>query len=242
MTLPLSGRTYLVTGGAGFIASHLVRALLERGAGVAVVDDFNDFYDPRLKEDNVRPFLGRPGFVLHRADTRDAVALRAIVAEHAAGLREGGILHLAARAGVRPSLSNPRLYLETNVSGTLNLAEAARDQGVSRFIFASSSSVYGERDGSGPFREEQDVSTPISPYAATKVMAESLLHTYSHLHGLRVVVLRFFTVYGPCQRPDLAIAKFTRLIDTGLPVPVFGDGSTRRDYTYIDDVLQGVLA
>lgn len=243
MTLPLSGRTYLVTGGAGFIASHLVRALLARGARVAVVDDFNDFYDPQLKEDNVRPLLGLPGFVLHRSDIRDAGALRAIVAEHAAELRQGGgILHLAARAGVRPSLADPRLYLETNVTGTLNLAEAARELGVGKFVFASSSSVYGERDGSGPFREDQDVSKPISPYAATKVMAESLLHTYSHLHGLRVVVLRFFTVYGPCQRPDLAIAKFTRLIDRGLPLPVFGDGSTRRDYTHIDDVLQGVLA
>jgi UDP-glucuronate 4-epimerase len=242
MPLPLTGRTYLVTGGAGFIASHLVRALLARGARVAVVDDFNDFYDPQLKEDNVRPFLGQPGFELHRADIRDAGALRDIVTRHAAALREGGILHLAARAGVRPSLKDPRLYLETNVTGTLNLAEAARESGVSRFVFASSSSVYGEQAGGGPFREDQDVSRPISPYAATKVMAESLLHTYSHLHGLRVVVLRFFTVYGPCQRPDLAISKFTRLIDRGLPVPVFGDGSTQRDYTYVDDVLQGVLA
>jgi len=241
MTLPLSGRTYLVTGGAGFIGSHLVRAVLARGARVVVVDDFNDFYDPQIKEDNIRPALGQPGFALHRCDIRAAGSLRAIIAEHAGDLREGGILHLAARAGVRPSLKDPRLYLETNVTGTLNLAEAAREFGVRRFVFASSSSVYGEA-GSGPFREDQDVSRPISPYAATKVMAESLLHTYSHLHGLRIVVLRFFTVYGPRQRPDLAISKFTRLIDRGEPVPVFGDGSTQRDYTYVDDVLQGVLA
>lgn len=242
MTLPLASRTYLVTGGAGFIGSHLVKALLAGGARVVAVDDFNDFYDPQLKEDNIRPLLGNAGFTLHRSDIRDAGALRAIVAGHAPALREGGILHLAARAGVRPSLKDPRLYLETNVTGTLNLAEAAREFGISRFVFASSSSVYGETAGGGPFREDQDVSRPISPYASTKVMAEGLLHTYSHLHGLRVVVLRFFTVYGPCQRPDLAISKFTRLIDRGLPVPVFGDGSTQRDYTYVDDVLQGILA
>jgi UDP-glucuronate 4-epimerase len=239
----LSGRTFLVTGGAGFIGSHVTRALLARGSRVLVIDDFNDFYDPRLKEENLRPLRGDPNLLVQRADIRDQAAVRSLVASHAAALAEGGILHLAARAGVRPSLKEPRLYLETNVVGTLNLAEAAREYGVRRFVFASSSSVYGERsvDG-GPFREDQDVSKPVSPYASTKVMGENLLHSYSHLFGLRVVALRFFTVYGPAQRPDLAIRKFTRLIDLGQPVPVFGDGSTRRDYTYIDDIVQGVLA
>jgi UDP-glucuronate 4-epimerase len=239
----LSGRAYLVTGGAGFIGSHVTRALLAHGARVVVIDDFNDFYDPSLKEENLRPLLGDPKLLVHRADIRDPVAVRALVVQHADALAEGGILHLAARAGVRPSLKEPRLYLETNVVGTLNLAEAARECGIRRFVFASSSSVYGERsvDG-GPFREDQDVSRPVSPYASTKVMGENLLHTYSHLYGLRVVALRFFTVYGPAQRPDLAIRKFTQLIDIGQPVPVFGDGSTQRDYTYVDDIVQGVLA
>jgi UDP-glucuronate 4-epimerase len=221
----------------------MTRALLASGARVLVIDDFNDFYDPRLKRENLRPLEGDPNLLVRRADIRDSAAVRALVAEHAGALAEGGILHLAARAGVRPSLKEPRLYLETNVVGTLNLAEAAREHGIRRFVFASSSSVYGERsvDG-GPFREDQDVSRPVSPYASTKVMGENLLHTYSHLYGLRVVALRFFTVYGPAQRPDLAIRKFTRLIELGQPVPVFGDGSTQRDYTYIDDIVQGVLA
>jgi len=243
MTAGLSGKTYLVTGGAGFIGSHVARALLSGGARVIVLDDFNDFYEPRLKEANVRPLLDHPGFRVQRADIRDTAAVRAIVSEAAPALADGAILHLAARAGVRPSLAEPRLYLETNVTGTLNLVEAAREFGVRKFVFASSSSVYGERSADGgPFREDQHVSKPISPYASTKVMGESLLHTYSHLHGLRVVALRFFTVYGPAQRPDLAIHKFTRLIDRGQTVPVFGDGSTQRDYTYVDDIVQGVLA
>lgn len=177
----LAGRTYLVTGGAGFIGSHLTRELLARGARVAVVDDFNDFYDPRLKEANLAPFQGQPGFTLHRADIRDAAALRAVVARHAAELATGGILHLAARAGVRPSLTQPRLYMETNVAGTLNLLEAAREHGVRRFVFASSSSIYGDRPASGPFREDQDVSRPISPYAWTKAAGEALLHAFSQL-------------------------------------------------------------
>ena len=245
MTLPtrdLAGRTYLVTGGAGFIGSHLTRALLAGGARAIVVDDFNDFYDPRLKEANIAG-LERTGEIeVCRVDIRDGGAIREIVRRHAVELRSGGIVHLAARAGVRPSLREPRLYLETNVGGTLNLAEAAREFEVPRIVFASSSSVYGDRSDVRPFRETDDVSRPISPYAATKVMGESLLHTYSHLHGLRVVILRFFTVYGPGQRPDLAIHKFTTLIDRGEPVPVFGDGTSRRDYTYIEDILQGVIA
>jgi UDP-glucuronate 4-epimerase len=241
MSDPRFHKTYLVTGAAGFIGSQLTRELLARGARVVAVDDFNDFYAPSLKEANVEPFRSHERFVLRRVDIRDAGALRAVLAEHRDALADGAIVHLAARAGVRPSLEQPRLYLETNVVGTLNLAEAARELGILRFVFASSSSVYGDRSGERPFREDEDVSRPISPYASTKVMGENLLHTYSHLHGLRVVALRFFTVYGPAQRPDLAIHKFTRLIDAGRPIPVFGDGSTRRDYTYVDDILQGVL-
>jgi UDP-glucuronate 4-epimerase len=165
-----------------------------------------------------------------------------VFASHGEAFKTGGIVHLAARAGVRPSLMEPRLYLETNVTGTLNLAELARQYGVKKFVFASSSSVYGDSSDRVPFQEDQDITRPISPYASTKAMGESLLHTYCHLHGLQVVGLRFFTVYGAGQRPDLAIHKFTRLIDEGKPIPVFGDGSTRRDYTFIEDILQGILA
>jgi UDP-glucuronate 4-epimerase len=209
---------------------------------VIVVDDFNDFYDPAIKEANVAPFLNQPDFTLYRQDIRDEQGLTALFERHGDALKTGGIVHLAARAGVRPSLVEPRLYLETNVTGTLNLAELAKAHGIHKFVFASSSSVYGDSPERVPFREDQDISKPISPYASTKAMGESLLHTYSHLYGLQVVGLRFFTVYGAGQRPDLAIHKFTRLIDEGKPIPVFGDGSTRRDYTYIDDIIQGVMA
>lgn len=236
------GNTYLVTGGAGFIGSHLVGHLLERDAHVVAVDDFNDFYDPAIKEANIRAFENNARFSLYRTDIRDNRALSEIFDSHGADLKSGGIIHLAARAGVRPSLLEPRLYLETNVTGTLNLAELARQYEIDNFVFASSSSVYGDSPETVPFNETQDISKPISPYASTKAMGESLLHTYSHLYGLRVKALRFFTVYGAAQRPDLAIHKFTRLIDEGRPIPVFGDGTTRRDYTYIDDIMQGVLA
>ncbi|HEY9687992.1 MAG TPA: GDP-mannose 4,6-dehydratase [Coleofasciculaceae cyanobacterium] len=237
-----AGKTYLVTGGAGFIGSHTVRALLDRGASVIVVDEFNDFYDPAIKEANIAAFEHNPRFHLYRQDIREFIGLRDIFERHGGALCHGGIIHLAARAGVRPSLKEPRLYLETNVTGTLNLAELAREFGIRKFVFASSSSVYGDSPERVPFREDQDISKPISPYASTKAMGESLLHTYSHLYDLQVVALRFFTVYGAGQRPDLAIHKFTRLIDEGKPIPVFGDGSTRRDYTYIDDIIQGVMA
>lgn len=236
-------KTYLVTGGAGFIGSHVVARLLAAGARVVVVDDFNDYYDPAIKEANLAPFTAHAGFACYRVDIRDLQALTGVFHRHGADMaRSGGIVHLAARAGVRPSLHEPRLYLETNVSGTLNLLELARAHGIQRFVFASSSSVYGDSPQAVPFCETQDISRPISPYAATKAMGEALLHTYSHLYGMQGVALRFFTVYGAGQRPDLAIHKFTRLIDQGRPIPVFGDGSTRRDYTYIDDIVQGVLA
>jgi UDP-glucuronate 4-epimerase len=231
-------RNVLVTGGAGFIGSHLVERLLGEGRWrVAVVDDFNDFYDPELKRRNVRAHVGRDDFELFEADIRDRAALESIFR----GTRFDCVVHLAARAGVRPSLAEPVLYAETNINGTLNLLESARVQGVKQFVFGSSSSVYGENE-KVPFAEGDPVSEPISPYAATKAAGELLCHAYSHLWGLRCVCLRFFTVYGARQRPDLAIHKFARLISAGRPIPVFGDGTTRRDYTYIDDIIEGVRA
>ena len=231
-------RNVLVTGGAGFIGSHLVARLLAEGAWrVLVVDDFNDFYDPSVKRRNVEPHAGREEFKLHEADIRDRAALEEIFK----ATRFDVIVHLAARAGVRPSLVEPVLYAETNINGTLNLLELAREHGVRQFVFGSSSSVYGENE-KVPFAEEDKVDEPISPYAATKGAGELLCHTYSHLFGLRCVALRFFTVYGARQRPDLAIHKFARLISKGEPIPVFGDGTTRRDYTYVDDIIAGVRA
>lgn len=237
-----TGKTYLVTGGAGFIGSHLTSHLLSDGAQVIVVDDFNDFYDPAIKQQNIDTFKNNPNFHLFNMDIRDQKALAEVFEQFGSQLQSGGIIHLAARAGVRPSLKEPRLYLETNVTGTMNLAEEAKKHNIKKFVFASSSSVYGSSPDQAPFVETQDISKPISPYASTKHMGESLLHTYHHLYNLNVVALRFFTVYGAGQRPDLAIHKFTRLIDEGKAIPVFGDGSTRRDYTYIDDIMQGVLA
>jgi len=229
-------RKILVTGGAGFIGSHLVKRLLgEGGWRVTVVDDFNDFYDPSLKRANVGAHLGREDFRLAEADIRDRDALARVFAADGFDC----IVHLAARAGVRPSLAEPLLYAETNISGTLNLLELARASGVRQFVFGSSSSVYGENE-KVPFAEDDPIFKPISPYAATKAAGELLCHTYAHLWGLRCVCLRFFTVYGARQRPDLAIHKFARLISRGEPIPVFGDGTTRRDYTYIDDIIAGV--
>ncbi|HEX5707742.1 MAG TPA: GDP-mannose 4,6-dehydratase [Pyrinomonadaceae bacterium] len=231
-------RKILVTGGAGFIGSHLVGRLLGEGAWrVVVLDDFNDFYAPERKRRNVAPHMGRADFRLVEADIRDRAALARLFDEEEFDC----IVHLAARAGVRPSLTEPVLYSETNITGTLNLLEEARARGVRQFVFGSSSSVYGENE-KVPFSEDDPIFKPISPYAATKAAGELLCHTYSHLHALRCVCLRFFTVYGARQRPDLAIHKFARLISAGQPIPVFGDGTTRRDYTYIDDIIAGVRA
>ena len=231
-------RNILVTGGAGFIGSHLVdRLLAEGGWRVSVVDDFNDFYDPALKRRNAAAHAADERYRLHEADIRDRDALEKIFGETDFDC----VVHLAARAGVRPSLSEPLLYCETNVTGTLNLLELARARGVRQFVFGSSSSVYGA-NAKVPFSEDDAVRHPISPYAATKAAGELLCHTYSHLYGVRCVCLRFFTVYGARQRPDLAIHKFARLISQGRPIPVFGDGTTRRDYTYVDDIIAGVRA
>lgn len=237
-------KSILVTGGAGFIGSHLADHLLaEGGWQVTVVDDFNDFYDPEIKRANIARHLSPSEFGsysayrLHEADIRDRAALERVFAE----TRFDCIAHLAARAGVRPSLEQPQLYAETNINGTLNLLELAREHQVKQFVFGSSSSVYG-LNAKVPFSEDDPIRQPISPYAVTKAAGELLCHAYSHLYGLRCVCLRFFTVYGARQRPDLAIHKFANLISLGKRIPVFGDGTTRRDYTYIDDIIAGVRA
>jgi UDP-glucuronate 4-epimerase len=231
-------KNILVTGGAGFIGSHLVDGLLAEGSWrVTVVDDFNDFYAPEVKRENVRSHLQHEPYRLVEADIREREALTRIFAE----TKFDVIVHLAARAGVRPSLSQPQLYNETNITGTLHLLELARAHEIRQFVFGSSSSVYGI-NAKVPFSEEDPIRQPISPYAATKAAGELLCHTYTHLYGIRSICLRFFTVYGARQRPDLAIHKFARLIDEGKPIPVFGDGTTRRDYTYIDDIITGVRA
>ncbi len=238
MTLTNKQKIILVTGGAGFIGSHLVDHLLAEGVWrVVVIDDFNDFYEPEAKRANVRAHSENSLYRLVETDIRDRAALNRIFSE----TKFDCIVHLAARAGVRPSLLDPVQYAETNVNGTINLLELARAHGVQQFVFGSSSSVYGA-SAKVPFSEDDPVRQPISPYAATKAAGELLCHTYTHLYGIRSVCLRFFTVYGTRQRPDLAIHKFARLISEGKPIPVYGDGTTRRDYTYVDDIIQGVRA
>jgi UDP-glucuronate 4-epimerase len=227
----------LVTGGAGFIGSHLTRRLLARGDRVTVLDDFNDFYAPAKKRDNVAPLIGQPDFALVEGDIRD----EALVDRLFAGGRFDAVVHLAARAGVRPSLAEPVLYEEVNCIGTLRLLEAARRHGPQTFLFGSSSSVYGINE-KVPFAEDDPIEKPISPYATTKRAGELLCYNYHHLYGLRTACLRFFTVYGPAQRPEMAIHKFTDLLWRGRPVPLFGDGGSRRDYTYVDDIVDGLLA
>ena len=225
----------LVTGGAGFIGSHLVERLLSLGHDIAILDDFNDFYDPQIKRQNIAAVA--KDVEIHHLDLRDSGAVRNLFHRE----KFEAIAHLAARAGVRPSIQNPQLYYDTNVDGTLHLLDAARVTGVERFIFASSSSVYGNSK-SVPFSEDRQLIQTLSPYGATKIAGEFLCSTYSHLYGMRVVALRYFTVYGPRQRPDLAIHQFTRRIHAGKPIDQFGDGTTRRDYTYIDDIIQGTIA
>ena len=225
----------LVTGGAGFIGSHLVEKLLAAGHKVAILDDFNDFYDPQIKHANIAAIA--KDVTVHHLDLRDSASVRNLF--HAEKFE--AIAHLAARAGVRPSIQHPQLYYDTNVNGTLHLLDAARVTGVERFVFASSSSVYGISK-TVPFSEDQHLTQTISPYAATKIAGEFLCSTYSHLYQVRVDTLRYFTVYGPRQRPDLAIHQFARRIYAGQPIDQFGDGTTRRDYTYIDDVIQGTIA
>jgi len=229
---------FLVTGGAGFIGSHVCERLLGLGHAVWAFDDLNPFYDPTIKERGLQSLqvFGKP-FTFVRGDVTERAALDALFAS----VKFDQIVHLAARAGVRPSLQEPALYQRVNVEGTVNLLEAARLAGVKKVTIASSSSVYGTNAGV-PFSECDPVFSAISPYAASKLACEALGHVYHHIYGMDVAMLRFFTVYGPRQRPDLAIHKFAQLISLGKPIPVFGDGSTARDYTYVTDTVDGVIA
>jgi UDP-glucuronate 4-epimerase len=228
---------FLVTGGAGFIGSHVCERLLREGHGVAALDDLNPFYDIALKQRNLRDLqkLAKP-FAFVQGDLLDPSALEEVFGHGPFDQ----IIHLAARAGVRPSLEEPALCQRVNVEGTVRLLEAARERGVRKVTLASSSSVYGVNSRL-PFKESDPVFSPISPYAASKLACEALGHVYHHVYGFDVAALRFFTVYGPRQRPDLAIHKFARLMRAGEPIPVFGDGSAARDYTYIDDIVEGVM-
>jgi UDP-glucuronate 4-epimerase len=223
----------LVTGGAGFVGSHLVDSLLADGFRVTVLDNFDSFYDRRIKEENIAAHRRHPAWRLVEADIRDFGSLRELPGSFDA------IVHLAAKAGVRPSLEDPRSYQDVNVAGTQNLLEFARERRLRHFVFISSSSVYGVNPNV-PWREDDYVLQPISPYASTKVSGELLGHVYSHLFDMRFIALRLFTVYGPRQRPDLAIHKFARLMLSGKPIPVYGDGSTRREYTYVEDIVNGI--
>lgn len=230
----------LVTGAAGFIGSHTCEALLGRGERVVGIDNFDPFYAESIKRSNLEEIAqadagGR--FVFERADIRERAELDAVFARH----KPESVIHLAARAGVRPSIEDPAGYARVNVEGTANVLGASKKAGVSRLVVASSSSVYGDASRV-PFSENDDISRPISPYAATKCATEGLCHAHHHLSGAPVACLRFFTVFGPRQRPDLAIAKFMRLIDAGEAIPMFGNGATSRDYTFIDDIVAGVLA
>jgi UDP-glucuronate 4-epimerase len=227
----------VLTGGAGFIGSHLAEELLRRGADLTIIDNLDDFYAPAWKRANLEDVRRAGKFEFIDVDICDFERMRKAVAI----ARPDVVIHLAARAGVRPSIEQPRLYERVNLSGTVNLLEICRELRVQQFIFGSSSSVYGASSRS-PFSEDQVELRPISPYAATKLAGEMICYTYAHLYGLRVVCLRFFTVYGPRQRPDLAIHKFLALLEAGKPIPIFGDGSSGRDYTYVDDIVAGVIA
>ena len=227
----------LLTGGAGFIGSHLAGALLRRNHELIILDNFNDYYPPAIKENNLKPLLDHPALSLVRGDIRD----EALVGKIFSTERLEAVIHLAARAGVRPSLLNPLLYEEVNIGGTVVLLEAARKAGVKKFIFASSSSVYGNNPRL-PWRESDEQLQPVSPYGSTKLCGEHLGRIYHRTYGIKFTALRFFTVYGPRQRPDMAIHKFSHLIREGRELPVFGDGTSRRDYTYIDDIVGGIVA
>ena len=227
----------LITGGAGFIGSHLCQRTLNMGWHVEAVDNFDPFYDPQVKKQNISWSLAQPNFKFHQADIRNAKA----IADICQAGKFDAIVHFAAKAGVRPSIEDPAGYADVNIAGTVSMLEAVRAAQIKKFIFASSSSVYGNNEKT-PFSETDNVDNPISPYAATKKAGELICYTYSHLFNIDISCLRFFTVYGPRQRPDLAIHKFARLILAEKEIPVFGDGSMMRDFTYIDDIIDGVVA
>lgn len=225
----------LITGGAGFIGSHLTDRLLQQGGKVIVIDNFNDYYDPRIKRNNIAAALRDPNFILWEKDIRED--LDQVFGDNSINT----IIHLAARAGVRASLEDPLLYNSVNVLGTANLLEYCRKFNVRRFIFGSSSSVYGI-NSRVPFAEDDSLENPISPYAVTKIAGENLCRIYHDAYGIGVTVLRFFTVYGPRQRPEMAVHKFVRQINKGKPIPFYGDGQSSRDYTYITDIIDGIMA
>jgi UDP-glucuronate 4-epimerase len=227
----------LLTGGAGFIGSHLAERLLERGEELTILDNFNSYYSPRIKEKNIESVRRKGEFSLWREDLLDYEALRRLFRDRQPEV----IVHLAAYAGVRPSLENPALYSSVNVTGTVHLLELAREYEVESFVFGSSSSVYGV-NSKVPFHEDDPLNQPISPYASTKRAAELICYTYHHNYQLPITCLRFFTVYGPRQRPEMAIHKFTRMIHQGEEIPLYHKGKSQRDYTYIDDILQGILS
>jgi UDP-glucuronate 4-epimerase len=227
----------LITGWAGFIGSHTTAALLDRGDQVVCLDNFNDYYSPARKRKNIAEFLDNIACRLYEGDIRNEERLEEVFAEE----KPDKVIHIAAMAGVRPSIERPLLYEEVNVKGTLHMLEAARRHRVTHFLFASSSSVYGGQE-KVPFSEDDPIARPISPYAASKAAGELLCHTYHHLYGLNVTCLRFFTVYGPKGRPDMAPYLFTRWVFEGADLKMFGDGTTSRDYTYIDDIVSGVVA
>ncbi|MDM0818953.1 SDR family NAD(P)-dependent oxidoreductase [Clostridium perfringens] len=237
-------KTILVTGGAGFIGSHLCERLLKEGNKVLVIDNFNDYYDSNIKRNNIKEIIetcevnniDKENFKVFEGDIRDNKFLEKVFLNNI-----DCIMHLAAMAGVRPSIQNPNLYYDVNITGTLNLLEKCRENNIKNFVFASSSSVYGNNE-KVPFAESDFVDYPISPYAATKKSGELLCHTYHHLYDMDIACLRFFTVYGPRQRPDLAIHKFAKLIMEEKEIPFYGDGSTSRDYTYISDIINGIVS
>ncbi|MGB7580951.1 MAG: SDR family NAD(P)-dependent oxidoreductase [Sedimentisphaerales bacterium] len=234
----------IVTGAAGFIGSHLCERLLKDGWTVVGVDNFDNFYDPQVKHNNIKDCLRNKQFKLVEADIRDSAAMNKAVSDgmdSTSSPQADVVVHLAARAGVRPSIAQPALYADVNINGTVTLLEAAKKNNIKKFVFASSSSVYGNNK-KVPFSEDDNVDFPISPYAATKKAGELICHTYHHLASISMTCLRFFTVYGPRQRPDLAIHKFARLIEDGKPIPIYGDGSMMRDFTYIDDIIDGTVA
>ncbi|MBC8345103.1 MAG: GDP-mannose 4,6-dehydratase [Candidatus Marinimicrobia bacterium] len=226
----------LVTGGSGFIGSHLIDRLLEEGNQVICLDNLNDFYDPRIKDLNRSSHYDFDQYSFVKGDIRDQDLINTIFKDNDINV----VIHLAAMAGVRPSLEDPKLYTDVNINGTQNLLEAMNDSGVQKFLFASSSSVYGNNKKT-PFSESDVVDFQISPYGATKKMGEIMCYTYHHLSEIPTSCLRFFTVYGPRQRPEMAIHKFTRLMKNNQPIPFFGDGSTARDYTFIDDIIDGIF-